>query len=155
MANLTVSPTYTICCIDMHFCCNPIIQRLINRYGITNILTTLLSEKRFNKNKKIKGGGNFSLNSKVIYQTKRKPGLNYCMESQTDNRVFRLQSIDQKKPQRQLALSSRRNPLHILTLTQGILQIHYQHFCTKDLRGDVQQEVRSRQIRVCFPFKQE
>lgn len=76
-------------------------------------------------------------------------------ESQTDNGVFRLQSIDLKKPQRQSALSSRRNPLHILTLTQGILQIHYQPFYTKDLRWDLQQEVRSRQIWVCFPFKQD
>jgi len=77
------------------------------------------------------------------------------MESQTDNRVFRLQSIDLKKPQRQPALSSQRNPLHILTLTQGILQIHYQHFCTKDLGGDLQQEVRFETDMGCFSFKQE
>lgn len=123
-------------------------------HTITQIQNKLLSEKSFSKEIDRKIDFLTSILKSLIKPNKSQ-ALIIVWESQTDNGVFRLQSIDLKKPQRQSTLSSRRNPLHILTLTQGILQIHYQPFYTKDLRRDLQQEVRSRQIWVCFPFKQD
>lgn len=123
-------------------------------HTITQIQNKLLSEKSFSKEIDRKIDFLTSI-LKSLIKPNESQALIIVWESQTDNGVFRLQSIDLKKPQRQSTLSSRRNPLHILTLTQGILQIHYQPFYTKDLRRDLQQEVRSRQIWVCFPFKQD